>query len=125
MNVAATLYAHGFVPNVPNPQQEAGTPQALVASRVPNIPEVPAEKSSDAAQVPKRESSDPAARVDTRSALLALADRLGVDRAAVARIPFADLPLWAAVPADALLAYLRGLAAMQSASTVAEVSAWT
>lgn len=46
---------------------------------------------------------------DTRTALLALADRLGIDRSAVVRIPSADLPLWAAVPAEVLPDYLRGL----------------
>ena len=44
--------------------------------------------------------------VDTRTALLALADQLGIDRGIVVRIPFADLPLWASVPAEALRAYL-------------------
>lgn len=46
---------------------------------------------------------------DTRAAMLALADRLGMDRAAVVRIPSAELALWAGVPADDLPAYLRGL----------------
>lgn len=46
---------------------------------------------------------------DTRAALLALADRLDIDRSTVARIPSADLLRWASVPAGALLAYLRGL----------------
>ena len=46
---------------------------------------------------------------DTRTALLALADRLGMDRSIVVRIPSADLPLWATVPAEALRAYLLAL----------------
>lgn len=48
-------------------------------------------------------------RPDTRAALLALADRLGIDRSTVVRIPSADLPLWSTVPADALPIYLRAL----------------
>ncbi len=46
---------------------------------------------------------------DTRAGLLTLTDRLGIDRAIMARIPSADLLRWASVPAEALLAYLCGL----------------
>ncbi|MEW9624689.1 hypothetical protein [Rhodanobacter geophilus] len=109
MNVAAILQAHGFVPSVPSPRQEVGTPQALVASHVPHVPTVPTEKSRGTTKTVEAAPTDPAVRVDTRAALLALADRLGVDRAAVARIPSADLPLWAAVPGDHLPDYLRAL----------------
>ncbi|MEW9623258.1 hypothetical protein [Rhodanobacter geophilus] len=47
--------------------------------------------------------------MDTRAALLELADQLGIDRAAVVRIPSADLSLWSTVPAEALPDYLRAL----------------
>lgn len=52
---------------------------------------------------------DSAVKVDTRAALLVLADQLGVDRAVIGRIPAADLPLWTTMPAEALPAYLLAL----------------
>lgn len=112
MNVAAILQAHGLVPSVPSPRQEVGTTRSLVASHVPTVPTVPTEKSRVAAKTakaPPAATTENSGSVDARAALLALADRLGVDRAAVVRIPSADLPMWAAVPADALPNYLRGL----------------
>ena len=112
MNVAAILQAHGLVPNVPSPRQEVGTTRPLVASHVPTVPTVPTEKSrgtAKTAKVPAAATTESSGSVDMRAALLALADRLGIDRSAVVRIPSADLPLWAAVPADALPDYLRGL----------------
>lgn len=112
MNVAAILQAHGLVPSVPSPRQEVGTAQTLVASHVPTVPTVPTEKSrgtAKAAKAPPAATTENSGSVDARAALLALADRLGVDRAAVVSIPSADLPLWAFVPVDALPDYLRGL----------------
>jgi len=112
MNVAAILQAHGLVPSVPSPRQEVGTAQTLVASHVPTVPAVPTEKSRGTAKTAKATpatTTTTTSTTDARATLLALADRLGVDRAAVVRIPSADLPLWAAVPADALPDYLRGL----------------
>lgn len=46
---------------------------------------------------------------DTRTALLALADRLGLDPARVHRIADADLVLWSAIPEVSLRAYLLAL----------------
>lgn len=46
---------------------------------------------------------------DMRASLLVLADRPGIDHAAVVRLPSADLPAWATVPTEALPDYLRAL----------------
>lgn len=108
MNVAEVLRAHGLapvgapsVPTCPQPPRASGDTQTLVASHVPTVPTVPTEKYRGSSK-----AADADATTNTRAALLALADRLGVDRAAVVRIPSAELPLWAGVPAELLPAYL-------------------
>lgn len=111
MSIAEILIAHGLtpvtngsVPAVPVAPRNSGTAPALVQSHVPAVPVVPVEKYRGG------EAVDATASTDTRAALLALADRLGIDPAAVTRIPGADLPLWATVLGEALPAYLRALA---------------
>ena len=107
MNVAEILTKHGlapvFAPAAPERRNHSGAAQTLVQSHAPAAPTAPAEKSRP---VTKTAEAAPAGNADTRTALLALADRPGIDRAAVVRIPSADLPLWATVPAEALRTYL-------------------
>ena len=87
MNVASILQAHGLVPSVPSPRREVGTTRALVASLVPNVPTVPAERSKGAA-----------ARVDVRpdlhairGRLLDIARTLGIPRVVVDALPVEEL----------------------------------
>ena len=109
MSVADILREYGIVPTVPTSPPKLGTPQTLVASHVPAVPTVPAEKHKVRAQPPASAPASSGDRDRIRAALLELADRLGIDPANVRRIPDAELALWSTVPGDSLRAYLLAL----------------
>lgn len=108
-SVAEILRECGIVPVVPTSPPRAGTPQTLVASHVPVVPIVPAEKHEVRAQPPKPAPASSGDRARVRAALLALADSLGLDRAIVHRLPEQDMELWVLVPAASLRVYLLAL----------------
>lgn len=109
MSVADILRECGIVPTVPTTSPRVGTLQILVASHVPTVPIVPAEKHKARAQPPKSAPASGGDRSWMRAALLALADGLGLDRAIVHRLTTADLADCAGFPAAALRAYLLAL----------------
>lgn len=105
MSVAAILERVGFVPIVPTGAERVGTAPAVAAQHVPTVP---TEMSVDVSETGEAALAR-AERCSARAALLAITDRLGLDRAPVHRMPAEDLELWAVVPADALAAYLQAL----------------
>ncbi|MET4570624.1 hypothetical protein [Rhodanobacter soli] len=109
MSVADILREWGIVPTVPTLSPKVGTSQTLVASHVPTVPIVPAEKHKARAQPLISRSAARGDRDRMRAALLALADDLELDRAIIHRLTTADLADCAGFPADALRAYLVAL----------------
>jgi hypothetical protein len=108
MNVAAILERVGFVPIVPTAPEQVGTAPAVAAQRVPAVPIVPTPKSKGGNEAKDAPSAGAEWR-HARAVLLATAERLGMDGRSVYQVPANELELWAAVPADALPAYLQAL----------------